>query len=301
MSRPVMDIKVTWADGKTIDALSKTLQQRMKYLNESAYQSIHATAMNALMSIRTGTRVAKPTGIKVALTERTDLVFSYTTEGGGGKIGSRSEAKLRRAGFGINVRRSDAGHRKMCLRNTGGVRYAPGAGVRVVYAGVHGVPSRAVKVFDFTDVDSENRQQYIIVASSQGGARKAAQLIVARRLLRFAGLARRAISALMVKTNNKAVGDNVSPRVMMKAVEVTDKRDILARGDDGGGKYALYLIDNLRYATKALNGGPAAVNLALKKAMNKTVSTIQHKCKNLLLPGELPVPFPEVTQRRRSA
>ena len=105
MSRPPVRIDVSYADGKTIADLSRTLQQRMKYLNESAFQSIHATAVNALMSIRTGTRVAKATGLKVNVSERTDLVFSYTTEGGGGKIGSRSEARLRRAGFGVNVRR----------------------------------------------------------------------------------------------------------------------------------------------------------------------------------------------------
>lgn len=300
MSRPQIRIDVSYADGKTIADISRTLQQRMKYLNESAFQSIHATAVNALMSIRTGTRVAKATGLKVNVSERTDLVFSYTTEGGGGKIGSRSEARLRRAGFGVNVRRSDAGRRKMCLRNAGGVRYEPGAGVRVVYAGVYGVPSRSIKVFDFTDDGSENRQQYIIVAPTQGKARKEAQRIVARRLLRFAGLARRAVSALMVKANNKGPSDNVSPRVMMKAMEVTEKRDLFTTGSGGGGRCALYLLDNLRYATRALNGGPAAVNLALKKAMNKTVSTIQHKCKNLLLPGELPIPFPEVTKRRRA-
>lgn len=298
MSRPPVRIDVSYADGKTIADLSRTLQQRMKYLNESAFQSIHATAVNALMSIRTGTRVAKASGIKVNVSERTDLVFSYTTEGGGGKIGSRSEARLRRAGFGVNVRRSDAGRRKMCLRNAGGMRYTPDSGVRVVFTGVYGVPSRSIKVFNFTDDGSDNRQQYIIVAPTQGKARKEAQRIVARRMLRFAGLARRAVSALMVKANNKNVADNVSPRVMMKAMEVTEKRDIFTGGSDGGGKYALYLLDNLRYATRALDGGPAAVNLALKKAMNKTVSTIQHKCKDLLLPGELPLPFPEVARRR---
>lgn len=298
MSRPAVQIKVSYAGEHTLGELSRTLQARMKYLNESAFQAIHATAVNALTSIRSGTRVAKAAGIKVDVRERTDLVFSYTTEGGGGfKDGSRSERKLRRAGFGISVRRSDAGHRKMCLRTAGGSRFTPETGTAVRYLSVYGVPAKTVKVFEFVDDDSGRKSTYLLVAKSTALAKKAAREIVARRLLRYAGLARRAVSALMVKTNNKGPADAVNARVFAKANEVTAKREVIAKGKDGGGKYALLLYDDLRYAARALNGGQAAVDLALKKAMNKTVSVIQTKCKNLLLPGELPLPFPEVSKR----
>lgn len=290
MSRPSVEIKVDYAGGHTIAELSKTLQARMKYLNESAFQSIHATAVNALTSIRAGTRVAKATGLKVNLVERADLHFSYQTQGSSLRI---SVGTGKASGMKPN--------RKMCLRHGADAKiaavYSPGGDERIRFVSCHGVPLRTVKVYEFVDDCAESKLKYLIAAPSAAIAKKAAREIVARRLLRYAGLAKRAVSALMVKTNTKGPSDLVSARVYAKANECTEKRDVIARDSTGGGKYALLLYDNVRYAARALKGGSAAVDVAIKKAANKTVSVIQQKCKNLLLPGELSTPFPEVTKR----
>ena len=83
---------------------------------------------------------------------------------------------------------------------------------------------------------------------------------------------------------------------------MTSKREIIAKSKDGnGGKYALVLDDNLRYALDAIKGGRAAVDMQMKKAMNKIVSVINQKLKKnggLFGPQKLETPFPEVRKRK---
>lgn len=278
MSKPVVKISASYADGKTLGEFSKVIEKRQHYLNETAFQSIHAMAVEALKTIRAGTRVAKATGLKVKVHPRSDLKFSYYYVTAA-QTGTKAAAR-------------------MCIRSSSGMRFERNQIGHEVYADVHGAKAASVQVYQFKDEEGDGKI-YIIAATSAAKARRAAQNIVARRLLRYAGLAKRAISALMVKTNTKGPADAVSARVYAKANEVTEVRNLFATSSTtGDGQYALLLEDNLRYAGRALKGGPAAVDLALKKAANKSVGLIRHKCKDLLLPGELKTPFPEVVKKR---
>lgn len=277
MAKPAIKIVATYADGKTLDEFQKVLEKRQHYLNETAFQSIHAIAIETLKSVRGMTKVAKPSGIKVALKERTDLIFSYshvTAAQTGSKAGAR-----------------------MCLRKMS-FHYEPEPSERIRFRDCRGHKKSAIRVYEFVDIGADPKITYLIAAPSQALAKKEAQQIVARRVLRFAGLAKRAISALMVKTNNRGPADAVSARVYRKANEVTTSKNQIVTNSDGSGVYSLTCLDDLRYAARALNGGQAAVDLALKKAANKSVGLIQHKCKDLLLPGELSTPFPEITKRK---
>ena len=275
MSRPTVKFVATYANGKTLDELSATIAKRQKYLNETAFQSVHATAVNALKTIRTATRVAKPSGIKVDVTPRADLTFSYTRESA---AGSRGRAK-------------------MCIRSNSGVRFEDGQIGKIMFVDCHGVKAEAVKVYQFKDTGEEKTKTYIIAATSPSKARGCAQRIVARRVLRFAGLAKKAVSALMVKTNNKGPADAVSFRVASVAARVTSVGRVCSSGE-GSGTFRLEIRDDLRYAARALKGGHAAVDQALKKAANMSIGRIKQKCGDLLMPGELRTPFPEVTRRR---
>lgn len=134
-------------------------------------------------------------------------------------------------------------------------------------------------------------------------AKDKARRIVSSRVIRFAGLAKRAISMLMQKTNTKNVNDNVPQRVTRKAKEVTEKKEIIAKASDGkGGKYSLVLVDELNYALDAIKGGRATVDIQMKKAMNKIVSIINQKLKKsgdgFFGPKQLETPFPEVRKRK---
>ena len=64
----------------------------------------------------------------------------------------------------------------------------------------------------------------------------------------------------------------------------------------------MVLYDNLRYAADAVKGGRQAVNVQMKKAMNKIVSIINKKIPDggtFFGPKKLATPFPEVVRKRK--
>jgi len=84
---------------------------------------------------------------------------------------------------------------------------------------------------------------------------------------------------------------------------LTATKEIVAKSNDGnGGKYSLVLYDNLRYAADAIKGGRQAVNVQMKKAMNKIVSIINRKIPDggtFFGTKKLATPFPEVVRKRK--
>lgn len=51
-----IDIKATWANGKTLDELSKAIQNRIQYLKgETTEKAVTATCLTVLRSIRAAT------------------------------------------------------------------------------------------------------------------------------------------------------------------------------------------------------------------------------------------------------
>lgn len=159
-----------------------------------------------------------------------------------------------------------------------------------------------MSVFKFTDNYSPVAKQYYVVAPSQSIAKQHARKIVQKRAMQYSGLAKRAIGVLMMKTSTMNVSDSVGMHVNMKARQTTEHREVIAKAKDSdGGKYGLILEDNLRYALDAVKGGKAAVDVALKKAMNKITSQINMKLKgkDFFSRKKLPTPFPELTKRKK--
>ena len=269
-----INISASWANGKTLQEFGKVLQERMKYMNETARDSVAACAINVLKGIRSIVKVAKPNKQKVNVVADNTLYFSVTTQGG---------------------------KKIPCIRVKGSnQRYA--GSEKMVIAG-QPVDAKTWKVFRFQDTLSKKNTTYLIAAPDMASAKARAKKIVSSRVIRFAGLARRAISMLMMKTNTKNVNDNVPQRVTQKAKEVTEKKEIIAKANDGkGGKYALVLVDDLNYALKAIKGGRGAVDIQMKKVMNKIVSIINQKLKKsgggFFGPQKLETPFPEVRKRK---
>lgn len=68
----------------------------------------------------------------------------------------------------------------------------------------------------------------------------------------------------------------------------------MKKNENGNGIYSLTLYDDLNYALEAIRGGQSAVDIAMKKAMNKIVSIIRRKTKNLIGVKPPEVPFPEL-------
>ena len=269
-----IQINASWANGKTLKEFGRVLQERMKYMNETARDSIAACAINVLKGIRSVVKVAKPDKQKVNVEVANQLYFSVTTHG------SKTIP---------------------CLRIKGSNQRYVGT-EKFVVAG-EPVDAKSWKVFRFQDKLSPKLTTYLIAAPNMAIAKAKARKIVSSRVVRFAGLAKRAVSMLMMKTNTKNVNDNVSARVNQKAKEVTEKREIIAKSNDGkGGKYSLVLVDELNYALDAVKGGKATVDIQMKKAMNKIVSIINQKLKktgdSFFGPKKLETPFPEVRKRK---
>lgn len=116
------------------------------------------------------------------------------------------------------------------------------------------------------------------------------------KVKRFAGLAKHAFTVLMQKisASTKEKGEMVGIDVDLKADKYTN---VISR--DTKKYYTLIATDLLDYAKSALKGGGPQVDLALKKAMNKQVATInQFLKKHYFFDEKLPTPFPDIVRRR---
>ena len=109
------------------------------------------------------------------------------------------------------------------------------------------------------------------------------------------GMARAALGKLSHKISKAGKEERAAPH----AQTVAEKETFVVEKVQGD-KYILDVRDNISFAQLAVKGGAVGVQIAMKKAANKVAGLIQHTCKKILLPGELPTPFPEV-RRRRSA
>ena len=74
---PNVQVSITTADGKPLAELSKLIEQRSRWLNETAEQSCTATMLDVLVSLRALTTTAKPNKKEIVL-EDTNLVPSFT-------------------------------------------------------------------------------------------------------------------------------------------------------------------------------------------------------------------------------
>ena len=272
-----VQIHATVGSNMTLKKFSEILASRMEYLNESARGSVAACALQVLRSIRTKTKVAKMSGIKPELVAANEYYPSYST-------------------------RSNK-YRQPCIRMKGSnARYMGDRKVVFAVRPQTGM-EKSWHVWYVKDKYSKKKRSYLIAAPSKAIAKATAKKLISRHALRYAGLARRAVSVLMMKTFNKGIADNVPAYVTAKASQVTKKTEAVHQNaQTKDGTYVLTLTDALNYALDALKGGRAEVDIQLKKAMNKIVSVINMKMKDtdkFFGPTKLPTPFPEIVSKRR--
>lgn len=270
-------VNATVGSNMTLKKFSEILASRMEYLNESARGSVAACALQVLRSIRSATRVAKMSKLKIDLEPANEYYPSFSTRSNRSKLA--------------------------CLRVKGSnLRYAGES--KVVFASrPEPTMSKTWHVWKVEDKYSEKKRSWLVAAPSKAAAKNMAKKLVSRHALRYAGLARRAISMLMMKTFNKGVVDNVPAYVTAKAQQVTRKTETVQQNSASkSGTYTLTLTDVLKYAIDAIKGGKAQVDIQLKKAMNKIVSVMNMKMKDtdkFFGPSKLPTPFKEIVSKKR--
>lgn len=272
-----VQIHATAGNGATLKQFAEILQKRMQYMNETARDSIAACALQVLRSLRTVTRVAKPKGIKPELKAENQLYPSWTTK---------------------------SGKKGVCLRIKGSNQKYAGT-EKMIFAQQ---PTRGMdklwKVWSFVDPYSKSQKKYMLAAPNLTIAKQKAKAVISRYAMRFAGLAKCALSMLMMKTyTGKKENDNVPAHVTAKAMQTTRKSESVSKNQQAeGGTYSLTLTDELKYAVDAIRGGKAQVDTQMKKAMNKIVSTINHKIPDsntFFSPQKLETPFPELVRKRK--
>lgn len=272
-----IQIHASAGNGATLKQFGEILQKRMQYMNETARGSIAACALQVLRSIRTVTKVAKLTGIKPTLNTENGLYPSWTTK---------------------------AGKRNVCLRIKGSnQRYTGNEKLILAQTPTKGM-EKLWKVYSFIDEFSKKKKKYMLAAPNQTLAKQKAKSVIAKYAMRFAGLAKRALSMLMMKTyTGKKENDNVPAYVSAKANMMTKTYETVSKNQQAeGGTYTLTLTDALNYALDAIRGGKVQVDTQMKKAMNKIVSVINHKIpdgKTFFSPQKIETPFPELVRNRK--
>lgn len=271
----MIDIKIRTSFGSsgTIKSLTDIIKKRSELLHETARDSIAACAIDALKSIRAVTLVAKKSSAKVSVKNDTSLICSITTKGE---------------------------YKRLCIRyKTSKEKYS--GNEKQIFIGRGEIKRQ--HVYRFTDEYSKNKQSYLIVADNTSMAKQMAKRIVQKRILRYAGLAKKAIGQLMHKTATVKVNDIPDPIVDEVAKKQTSKLETVHK-ETNGGYYKLTLSDNLKYALDAIKGGKSGVDTALKKSMNKIIATINRKVfkksdDGFLSPKPIPTPFPELRRRNK--
>lgn len=254
-------------DGRPLVELSRLIVARSKWLGESSRDSVRATAVTFLQSLRALTKMAKRNGEKIELVQSNLLVPSFRRWGG---------------------------KSRPCLRvGKNGNTYTPARGTRVIYAdGLTNFASQKVYTADITRGEGDRRRtyKYVVVASSKSSASRAVRRANAKRIASWRGLARAAVSALLRKAGGSST---TAGKIGAKA---NDNARVTERG--GGNSFSLTILDNLSYAECAVKGGASGIALALQKAANKSASVINRRCADILDFAPLPTPFPEVKQRK---
>lgn len=254
-------------DSAGLTALNRLLVERQKILHESARDSVVATAIAALESVRAATRNAtarrgrtKPrivaTGLYGGFTGGTSPRHCFRTAVG--RAGSRVAGKFRR------------------------VKWLTGKDVKPADRHVFEVYPEHATI-----------SPYYVVAISAAEAKAFEQKAAAHRIDRHGALARNALGTAMAKLSTRNVAADGSSTCRAAASRLSTVQEWLAGEDSFGVRVA----SELEYATNALRGGENALETALQSAANKIAGRLQHVAKSDL-EGRIATPFPDVRRRK---
>ena len=258
-------------EGKPMSVLHDLIEKRQKYLGETVRDSVIATAILTVKSLRADTKQGKKQA-KNSDVEVTDtgLTAGWIEEGD-------------------KYSRYVRGHCNIRPVNLAGQRYFKGEKVKVY---------KVAPVFHKSDWKWEKNRNaadkcWYVLAKSEKVARDFGKRQVTRYMKRWRGLAKTALGFAMAKLSTKGVKSDPVSAKAMKAAELNAK---VFKGASGG-SWSCVVTDSLNYAKKALRSGPGGVDRAMKKAANQIAGRIWSVAGNKL-DSRPPTPFPEVAGRR---
>jgi hypothetical protein len=259
------------ANGHDVSVLHSIIEARRKELGETTKQAATATAIQVVKSIRANTRIADPDAMDVKVRKSDSYVVSWR------KVGGKNERCIR-------------------LGSHSGAVVSIKSVVDLLGGYVKGQVANVYSVLDIVKGSKKSSRHYIVLASDMKTATEYAKEKHRKRVKRYSGMARYALTLAMMKTARKGFADksdmvvtNIGKRTAMKNVDVHVKE----RGFDSG-ELSIDIHDALDYATGALQDGAGYVQRAVQKASNSIVGMINHRLKEQgSFHKPFKVPFPK--------
>lgn len=260
--------EATYGETQPLEVLSRLMAMRCKVLYETAKDAAVATVINCLISLRAQTRRAKPTAkTKPKIVFRSELQPSF---------------------YGVRH-----GTDSRVLRNAQGHRVA--VNMRKVWLS-KGYRWKDLHVYHVTP-EHERDHQYIAIAPSTKVVLAYENRRAARRKLALGGLAKYTLGLAMSKISTHRGTDDAGIRAVTIAPQFAHASTALH-----GHELTIEVHDALDYAILALRGGKGSVDLAIKKAANKTFGLLAQECAKWGNIEDIgPCPFPELVGKRRAS
>lgn len=267
-----MGVSVTYemsANGRDVGYLQNAIDARRRELGETTAQAATATAIQVLKSIRANTKVANPRDMDLTVREAKGFVVGWKTKG-------KRRSRCVRIG---NVRGPEVSSGS--VRDIAGM-YFKGENVKVY------------SVIDMVEGSKKRTERYLVLSKTEKDANEYARTRHVRRVKRYSGMAKFALTLAMMKTSGR--GSDGGAQASRQAKQTASANVTVFNQATGGGSgdVSIYVHDNLDYATLALEGGEAYVETAAQKACNSIIGLINHKIgSHLTIHDRIKVPFPE--------
>ena len=262
-----MHVEATWGPSKPLEELTRLMELRCRVLSETSRDAAIATIINAANALRAQTKKTKPSAkVKARIAMRPELHPSTWNHG----------KKWKR-----------------CIRNSAGHRIVvKNMNIRCIWLDDD---PKGKKLFVYhVRPELERDKPYLCVAENESLVRKYETNRIRRRKNALGGLAKYTLGLAMARLstyNNGEPAGNVAKRVAGKYA--------YTHAGAANGQMDVELRDTLCYAIDALKDGQSSVDLALKRAANKTFGLLSRQMQEWSSPVDIgPCPFPEIVGKR---
>ncbi len=246
-----MELSIVQTGG---DRLAKVLELRKRELGETTKQATAAIVVTALKSLRSMTKVANPSRNRYAV-EASSLHVAFSPS-------TTAAFLVNSAGQKVNTH--NLGHRVLWVERPTSRR--------------HGL--KVFRCQDIVNAKEGKVYEFHVVARDAAAAKRYLKERTARRVKARKGLARLALNHCMRGLAASSMGGGAG--VADGALSAVAAKNVTVRLEEKGynsGEVSILVHDRLRYASKAVKGGPNAVDQAVANALNKIVGMVAQKLK----------------------
>ena len=261
-----VSVDVTYGESRPLEELSRLMAMRCKVLHETAQDAAVATVINALNSLRAQTRAARPAAkTRPKIVMRSELNPSIAAKRGGGRR---------------RTLRNELGHRvKVSMRK---VWLSKGFRMRELHTYL-------------VTPEHERDRKYLVIAPNSKMVANYENRRSRRRKVALGGLAKYTLGFAMARLSTRNGPGDAGMKAQAIAPQFAHAATALH-----GHELTVEVHDALDYALLALKGGRGSIDLALKRAANKTFGLLSHECAKWGKVEDIgPCPFPELAGKGR--